>query len=104
MKQAYTEIDSPVGRLLLAGRRGSPAGAAFREGRKAPTPQADWVPMRPFRPVVAAIARPTFAGELREFAVNLTPKALHSNAGVAGALADSVWRDDFLRTTRAQDR
>ena len=43
MKQAYTEIDSPVGRLLLAGEQGCLRALLFGEGPKHVTPREDWV-------------------------------------------------------------
>ena len=53
MKQAYTEIDSPVGRLLLAGEQGCLRALLFGEGPKRATPQEDWVADAvPFRPVI----------------------------------------------------
>ena len=74
MKQAYTEIDSPVGRILLAGEEGCLRALLFGEGPKRATPQEDWVADAvPFRPVIDQL-NAYFAGELREFAVNLDPE------------------------------
>jgi methylated-DNA-[protein]-cysteine S-methyltransferase len=74
MKQAYTEIDSPVGRLLLAGEPGCLRALLFGEGPKSAAAHQDWVADAvPFRPVIDQL-NAYFAGELREFAVNLDPE------------------------------
>ena len=53
MKQAYTEIDSPVGRLLLAGEQGCLRALLFGEGPKRATPHDDWIfDAVAFRPVI----------------------------------------------------
>ena len=105
MKQAYTEIDSPVGRILLAGEEGCLRALLFGEGPKRATPQEDWVADAvPFRRVIDQL-NAYFAGELREFAVNLDPEGTYvPTAGLAGTLAYSVWGDDLVRTTRDAHR
>ena len=87
MKQAYTEIDSPVGRLLLAGEPGCLRALLFGEGPKRATPQEDWVADAvPFRPVIDQL-NAYFAGELREFSVTSIPRAPRSNCGCGGSSA-----------------
>lgn len=74
MKQAYFEIDSPVGRLLLAGEDGCLRALLFGDGPKGAGPQPDWRhDPGPFRSVSEQLES-YFAGELRTFAVNLDPE------------------------------
>src|SRR5438128_6262890 len=69
MKQAYTEIDSPVGRLLLAGDEGCLRSLLF-----AATPKVDWrSDPGPFRNVIEQL-NSYFAGELQTFSVTLAPE------------------------------
>jgi methylated-DNA-[protein]-cysteine S-methyltransferase len=69
MKQAYTEIDSPVGRLLLAGDEGCLRSLLF-----AATPEVDWrSDPAPFRNVIEQL-NSYFAGELQTFSVTLAPE------------------------------
>jgi methylated-DNA-[protein]-cysteine S-methyltransferase len=74
MRQAYTEIDSPVGRLLLAGEAGCLRSLLFGDGPKAATPQSDWyADVSPFRSVIEQL-NAYFAGELKTFSVALAPE------------------------------
>lgn len=74
MKQVYTEIESPVGRLLLAGEQGCLRALLFGDGPKGATPRTDWYPDPiPFRHVIDQLDA-YFHGELRDFSVNLEPE------------------------------
>ena len=69
MMQAYSEIDSPVGRLLLSGERG-----CLRVLRFGGEPRESWrQDATPFRPVIEQL-NAYFAGELREFSISLEPE------------------------------
>jgi methylated-DNA-[protein]-cysteine S-methyltransferase len=73
MTLSYVEIDSPVGRLLLAGDGERLHVLAFREGKKAMEAQPDWLQDEaPLRAAVEQL-RSYFAGELREFTLPLAP-------------------------------
>src|SRR3954469_24809809 len=66
MTQAYSEIDSPVGRLLLSGERG-----CLRVLRFGGEPIESWrQDEAPFRPVIEQL-NAYFARELREFSISL---------------------------------
>ena len=73
MKQAYTEIESPVGRLLLAGDDAVLRALLFRDGPKEPSLTRTGPGPAPFRAVVAQL-RAYFAGELQTFSVDLNPE------------------------------
>ena len=73
MSLAFVEIDSPVGRLLLAGDGDRLHVLAFREGKKARDRHADWIQDGgPLREAVEQL-RAYFAGELRDFTLPLAP-------------------------------
>ena len=73
MTLAYVEIDSPVGKLLLAGDGERLHVLAFREGKKAMEARPDWLHDK--APLGGAVEqlRAYFAGELREFTLPLAP-------------------------------
>ncbi len=70
----YAWIDSPVGRLLIAGDAAGLRQVLFAEGRSEVQPQADWV--EDAAPLAESIRqlRAYFAGELRQFDVPLAPE------------------------------
>lgn len=70
---AYTNMDSPIGRLLIAGEADCVRVVAFTEGYKAWQPAADW--RRDAAPLKTAIEqlRAYFAGELSRFDLDLDP-------------------------------
>jgi methylated-DNA-[protein]-cysteine S-methyltransferase len=69
MTQAYSEIDSPVGRLMLAGEPGCLRILSF-DGE----PKSAWLQdLAPFRQVIEQL-NAYFAGELREFSITLDPE------------------------------
>jgi methylated-DNA-[protein]-cysteine S-methyltransferase len=68
MTQAYSEIDSPIGRLLLVGEPGCLRVLSFGG-----QPKEAWhQDTAAFRPVIEQLAA-YFAGELREFTLALDP-------------------------------
>jgi len=63
----YTWLESPVGRLLLAGTDAGLSLLAFGRGRRPARPAADWIlAERPFAEAARQL-RAYFAGRLREF-------------------------------------
>lgn len=69
MTQAYSEIESPVGRLMLAGEPG-----CLRVLRFGSEPKSTWRrDSAPFRQVIEQL-NAYFAGELREFSLTLDPE------------------------------
>ena len=63
----YTWLESPVGRLLLAGTDAGLSLLAFERGRRPAPPAADWIlAERPFAEAARQL-RAYFAGRLREF-------------------------------------
>ena len=80
----WHEIDSPVGRLLLAGHGGALTRLYFQAGPRPFAPPQQWRPdAAPFARVVAQLAE-YFAGKRRAFRLQLEP------AGTPFQLA--VWR------------
>src|SRR4051794_33168435 len=74
MTNAYTEIDSPVGRLVLVGDESCLRMLLFQSGPKAAKPKPDWCcDATPFRAAVEQL-RAYFAGELESFSLNLAPE------------------------------
>jgi len=70
----YTWLESPVGRLLLAGTDDGLTELAFERGRQPVQPAADWIPAeRPFREAARQLGA-YFAGRLREFDLPLRPE------------------------------
>jgi len=70
----YTEMDSPVGRLLLAADGVGLRRIAFMNGRRAPRPDAAW--RRDAKPLAMAIdqLRAYFSGALQQFELELAPE------------------------------
>ena len=70
----FTWLESPVGRLLLAGTDDGLTVLAFERGRQPVQPAADWIPAeRPFREAARQLGA-YFAGRLREFDLPLRPE------------------------------
>lgn len=67
----YTYMESPVGRLLLAGDERSVTFIGFVEGRNPPKPEADWRNDGRFLKNAVEQLRAYFAGSLRIFNVPL---------------------------------
>jgi methylated-DNA-[protein]-cysteine S-methyltransferase len=74
MTHAYTEFESPVGPLLLAGDESYLRMLLYGSGPRAAHPQPDWR-RDPglFRDAIEQL-RSYFAGELRVFSLNLAPQ------------------------------
>ena len=70
---AYTEIDSPVGKLLLAGNEASLHVLWFQSGERAITPDAAWRnDEAPLRQAIDEL-REYFAGQRHEFSIAVQP-------------------------------
>jgi methylated-DNA-[protein]-cysteine S-methyltransferase len=73
---AYTEIESPVGKLLLAGTKESLHVLWFQSGERAMTPDPSWrrttADEEPLREAVTQL-REYFAGERQEFTIHVEP-------------------------------
>lgn len=69
----YTWVESPVGRLLLAGTGAGLIQLAFERGRSTARPAAGWTPAEgPFREAIRQLGA-YFAGRLRAFDLPLQP-------------------------------
>ncbi len=72
--ESFTEIKSPVGRLLLVADRDGLRHVGFLDGRGAFPRAPDWRESRaPFKEVIRQLAA-YFAGELRSFTLELAPR------------------------------
>ena len=79
-------MDSPIGRLLLAGDKTSLKVLGFSSGGKARGAEADWERFdEPFRQVRSQLEE-YFAGERRVFELDLAPEATPFQADVLDAL------------------
>jgi len=84
----WHEIDSPVGRLLLAGDRRSLIHVCFQSGPRPFRPQAGWIAeAAPFRTAVAQLEE-YFAGERRTFDLALAPRGTEFQQRVWQALRE----------------
>lgn len=82
----YHEIDSPVGRLLLAGDGIRLKRVHFQSGRRPVAPARHWIDDRaPFAAVIAQL-REYFAGKRREFELPLAPEGTEFQLRVWRAL------------------
>ncbi len=73
MNTSYTYLETPIGRLLIAGDEEGLSSIQFDNGQRDVEPEPDWVR----RPAVLAEAtrqlKAYFAGELQDFDLELTP-------------------------------
>jgi methylated-DNA-[protein]-cysteine S-methyltransferase len=70
----YTWMESPVGKLLLAGDEAALRYVLFAEGRETAAPRSQWrEDATPLRETIRQL-RAFFAGELREFDLDLAPE------------------------------
>jgi len=84
----YTYMESPVGRLLLAGDETGLHRVAFAEGGKALQPEPDWrKDARPLRQAVEQL-NAYFAGDLRTFDLPLRMEGTPFQLAVWRALQD----------------
>ena len=84
----YTIVDSPIGRLLLAGDDTALRLLWFVEGRQVAAPESSWTEdAQPFREVSAQLSA-YFAGRLRDFSVPVEPGGTPFQSRVWRALQD----------------
>ncbi|HUA23445.1 MAG TPA: methylated-DNA--[protein]-cysteine S-methyltransferase [Steroidobacteraceae bacterium] len=84
----WHEIDSPIGRLLLAGDGASLIQVGFQAGPHPLRPADDWIAdATPFRPVIAQLGE-YFAGERRRFDLPLAPRGTDFQRQVWRALTE----------------
>ncbi|MGA9368071.1 MAG: methylated-DNA--[protein]-cysteine S-methyltransferase [Steroidobacteraceae bacterium] len=84
----WHEIDSPVGRLLLAGDGESLIQVCFQGGPRPQQPAADWIAAgKPFRGVIAQLGE-YFAGQRRRFELPLAPRGTEFQRRVWRALTE----------------
>jgi methylated-DNA-[protein]-cysteine S-methyltransferase len=82
----YTYVDSPTGRLLLAGSRHALKVIGFPRGSRARTPEADWARAEePFRRVKRQLAE-YFDGRRRQFELAIAPDGTDFQRAVWQAL------------------
>jgi len=84
----YSYMDSPIGRLLLAGDKQGLKVVGFSTGNKARGADTDWERFdEPFRKVKAQLDE-YFAGTRKNFDVNLAPDATPFQSSVLEALRE----------------
>lgn len=82
----YTWVESPVGRLLLAGSDALSL-IAFSRGANSVAPQPDWKPDAPFLRDAGTQLGEYFRGTRREFDLDLKPTGTAFQLAVLNALA-----------------
>jgi len=84
----WHEIDSPIGRLLLAGDGERLVQVCFQSGPRPQQPRDGWIAdQRPFRTAIAQLGE-YFAGRRRGFELALAPRGTEFQRRVWRALAD----------------
>jgi len=84
----YTYMDSPIGRLLLAGEGGSLKHIRFSTGRKARGADPEWERRdEPFKPTKQQL-RAYFAGQRQDFNLSLAPDVTAFQARVLAVLQE----------------
>lgn len=84
----YTYIESPVGRLMLAGDSEGLLSISFMEGRHPTPPEESWlVDDRPFGDAAEQL-QAYFDGNLREFNLRLVPRGTQFQLQVWSALRE----------------
>jgi methylated-DNA-[protein]-cysteine S-methyltransferase len=84
----FNYMESPVGRLLLAGNESGLNLLAFADGKKARQPAPDWVQDAVILREAAGQLKAYFAGELREFDLPLKLQGTPFQLAVWRALQD----------------
>lgn len=80
----YTYLETPLGKLLLAGTREALTLISFQTGKKVKRPASDWVSSKaPFREVIRQL-RDYFAGKRTKFELPIAPEGT--------AFQRKVWR------------
>lgn len=88
MATSYTCLDSPIGRLLVAGDGSALTCISFERGRRPVRPGADWTRAeQPFRDAASQL-RAYFAGRLRRFDLPLKPHGTDFERLVWSALTE----------------
>ncbi|HEV7138991.1 MAG TPA: methylated-DNA--[protein]-cysteine S-methyltransferase [Steroidobacteraceae bacterium] len=84
----WHEIDSPIGRLLLAGDGGSLIHLGFQSGPRPQVPGGDWVAdAAPFRAAIGQLGE-YFAGRRQSFDLPLAPRGTEFQRRVWRALTE----------------
>lgn len=84
----WHEVDSPIGRLFLAGNGDSLIQVGFQSGPRPLQPAADWrVDAAPFRRAITQLGE-YFAGERRRFDLTLAPRGTEFQRRVWRALRE----------------
>lgn len=84
----WHEIDSPIGRLLLAGDGDSLTQVCFQSGPRPQSPADDWIADgAPFRRAIGQLGE-YFAGERRRFELPLAPRGTEFQRRVWRALTE----------------
>ena len=84
----YTEIDTPVGQLLLVGDEEGLREIRFENDRKGRTPEPDWERDPASLEKECSQIEAYFAGELREFNLRLAPRGTPFQLRVWNKLAE----------------
>ena len=87
-KMKYTWMDSPVGKLLLAGDEAGLRSVSFETSNRAEIVREDWVEDRAALRDVEQQLRDYFAGALREFDLELAPMGTEFQLRVWKALRE----------------
>lgn len=87
-EQFYTHLDSPIGRLLLAGDGHALHRISFPAGRTAMQPESDWLRRNGVFHEVIAQLNAYFAGELHQFDLPLAAEGTPFQQRVWKALRD----------------
>lgn len=85
---SYSYVDSPVGRLLLAGDAEGLSMISFPSGRRPREPSASWTRNDVVLAEAITQLRAYFAGERREFSLPLRPGGTPFQERVWGALCE----------------
>jgi len=88
MSNFYTQIESPVGPLLLAADDAGLRQILFVEGRHPAQPESSWKQNRPAFSETIRQLRAYFAGELENFDLQLAPEGTPFQLGVWRRLCD----------------